>query len=325
MGGTMRQYIIRRLLQMIPVLVGISVVVFLIFAFAPGDAISGNMDPRMSAARKAEIRKQMRLDEPKIVQYYYWAKGVFTKGDFGESFYFKRPVAKVMNDYMWNSFMLSISSLFLGLLIAIPIGIVSATKQYSGFDSVFTIIALFGISMPSFFFALLLIKWFAVDLKLFPVSGMYTAGSTLTGIPKFLDLMRHMTLPLFVLTFGSVAGLMRYTRSSVLEVIRQDYIRTARSKGLREKVVIYKHALRNALIPVITILGFSLPGLFSGAIMTETIFNWPGIGPIQLLAVNGRDYYLLMGTNMLLAFLTLVGNLLADITYAMVDPRIRLK
>lgn len=321
----MRQYIIRRLLQMIPVLIGISIVVFLIFAFAPGDAISGNLDPRMSAERKAELRRQMHLDEPKIVQYFYWAKGVFTEGNFGESSYFKRPVSQVMNEYIWNTFILSSASLVLGLLIAVPIGIVSATKQYSGFDSIFTVIALFGISMPSFFFGLLLIKWFAVDIQIFPVSGMYTPGSKAVGVAKFMDLLKHMALPLFVLTFGSVASLMRYTRSSMLEVIRQDYIRTARSKGLKEKVVIYKHALRNALIPVITILGFSLPGLFSGAIMTETIFNWPGLGPIQLNAINGRDYYLLMGTNMLLAFLTLTGNLLADVAYAMVDPRIRLK
>ena len=137
--------------------------------------------------------------------------------------------------------------------------------------------------------------------------------------------MKHMALPLIVLTLGSVAGWMRYTRSSMLEVIRQDYIRTARAKGLSERVVIYKHALRNALIPVVTLLGFSIPGLFSGATLTETIFNWPGIGPVQLAAVNNRDYYLLMGTNMLLALLTLIGNMLADVAYALVDPRIRLK
>jgi peptide/nickel transport system permease protein len=154
---------------------------------------------------------------------------------------------------------------------------------------------------------------------------MYTPGSTATGIPMLLDVLYHMFLPFVVLTLSSVAGIMRYMRSSMLEVIRQDYIRTARAKGLKEKVVIYKHALKNALIPVITLLGFWLPGLFSGAIVTEQIFCWPGIGPVQLIATNGRDYPLLMGITMLLAVLTLLGNLIADVSYAIVDPRIRLK
>lgn len=321
----MRQYIVRRILQMIPVLFGISVVVFLIFAMAPGDALSGSVDVHMSAERKAELRHQLHLDEPKIVQYGYWAKNVFLHGNFGESFYFKQPVSSVMNTYIWNSFYLSVGAFILSILIAVPIGVVSATKQYSGFDSFFTVFALIGISMPSFFFGLLLIKWFAVDIQIFPVSGMRSPGLNLTGFANIKDILYHMVLPLTVLALGSLAGLMRYTRSSMLEVIRQDYVRTARAKGLKEKVVIYKHALRNALIPVITLLGFMLPGLFSGAIMTETIFNWPGIGPIELLAVNNRDYYLLMGITMLLALLTLLGNLIADIVYAVVDPRIRLK
>ncbi|MCX7694269.1 MULTISPECIES: ABC transporter permease [Caloramator] len=320
----MRQYITRRLLQMIPVLIGVSIIIFLIFQAAPGDALTGMMDPKMSYETKQKLRKQLHLDEPGIIQYKYWVQNVL-KGDFGESFYFKQPVGKVMNTYIWNSFYLSLASFILSVLIAIPIGVISATRQYSFMDYFFTVFALIGISMPSFFFGLLLIKWFAVDIKLFPVSGMMTAGSTAVGFAKFKDVMYHMTLPLIVLTLGSVAGLMRYTRSSMLEVIRQDYVRTARAKGLREKVVIYKHALRNALIPVVTIFGMWLPGLFSGAMITEAIFNWPGIGPIELLAVNNRDYPLLMGINMLLAFLTLLGNLIADVTYALVDPRIRLK
>lgn len=320
----MRQYLTRRFLQLIPVLFGISLIIFLIFAMAPGDAISGINDPNMTAQRKAELRHQLHLDEPKIVQYGYWIKGVL-KGNLGESFYFKQPVNQVMNTYIWNSFLLSLVSFLLSVLLAIPIGVVSAVKQYSGFDSFFTVLALLGISMPSFFFGLLLIKWFAVDLQIFPVSGMTTPGSHLTGIGNILDIAKHIVLPMTVLTLANVAGLMRYTRSSMLEVIRQDYIRTARAKGLKEKVVIYKHALRNGLIPVITLLGQWLPALFSGAIITESIFGWPGIGPIELIAVNNRDYYLLMGVNVFLAMLTLLGNLIADIAYAIVDPRIRLR
>lgn len=320
----MRQYITRRLLEMIPVLIGISILIFAIFQLAPGDPVSTMVDPKTSAATKAKLREQLHLNEPILVQYKYWATDIL-KGNWGESFYFKQPVKKVINSYIWNSFYLSLASFILSAVLSIPIGVLSATRQYSKFDYVFTVFALIGISMPSFFFGLLLIKWFAVDIKLFPVSGMTVPGSSDTGFALFKDIMHHMMLPLIVLTLGSLAGLMRYTRSSMLEVIRQDYIRTARAKGLREKVVIYKHALRNALIPVVTIFGMSLPGLFSGAIITEQIFNWPGIGPIELQAVNTRDYALLMGINMLLAILTLLGNLIADITYALVDPRIRLK
>ncbi|MGL4654503.1 MAG: ABC transporter permease [Sarcina sp.] len=321
----MFNYIVRRTLQMIPTMLGVSFVIFLIFAMAPGDFLSTNMDPSLSPERKDEIRAMYHLDQPKHVQYFYWMKGVVTEGTFGESFYFKKPVEDVMKDYIPNSFILGAASLILGLLIAVPIGIVSATKQYSAFDKVFTVFALIGISMPSFFFGLILIKYLGVELGMFPISGMTEPGSMATGFAHIIDVLKHMALPLIVLTLGSVGGWMRYTRSSMLEVVRQDYIRTARAKGLKEKIVVYKHALRNALIPVVTLLGMSIPGLFSGATLTETIFNWPGVGPIQLLAVHNRDYYLLMGLNLTLAFLTLFGNLIADIIYGAVDPRIRLK
>lgn len=309
---------------MIPVLIGISLVIFFIFQLAPGDPVTNMIGPNVSAERKAELRSKLHLDEPAIVQYVHWFKGIL-KGDFGESFFYRQNVGKVMNTYIWNSFTLALPAFILSTLIAIPIGIISATRQYSKFDSFFTVFALVGISMPSFFFGLLLIKWFAVDLGIFPVSGMSTPGSNFTGAAYIKDTAYHMVLPLIVLTLIQVASMMRYTRSSMLEVIRQDYIRTARSKGLREKIVIYKHALRNGMIPVITLLGFTLPSLFSGAIVTEQIFGWPGIGPISVIAVNNRDYPLLMGINVLLAFLTLLGNLIADVFYAVADPRIRLK
>ncbi|TZE82371.1 ABC transporter permease [Calorimonas adulescens] len=320
----MRQYITRRLIQMIPILIGISILLFFILQLAPGDIFSTMMNPHMTAEMKEELRHQLHLDQPVYIQYFYWVRGVL-KGDFGDSFYFKQPVTRVINTYIWNSFLLSLVSFILSVIISIPIGVISATRQYSRFDYFFTVVALIGISIPSFYFGLLLIKWFAVDLKLFPVSGMITPGANPAGVEKAADVLYHMALPCIVLTLSNVAGLMRYTRSSMLEVIRQDYIKTARAKGLREKVVIYKHALRNAMIPVITIFGMWLPGLFSGAIITESIFNWPGIGPIELLAVNNRDYPLLMGINLILALLTLLGNLIADITYALIDPRIRLK
>lgn len=325
-GIKMKQFTIRRLLQMIPILIGVSILIFIIFSMTPGDRVTDMVmrNPKMSVEKQAQLRHMYHLDKPKIVQYFYWAKDA-VRLNFGDSTKYQQPVGTVINTYIWNSFILSLASFIVAAILAIPIGVLSATKQYSAFDSIFTVVALIGISIPSFFFAMLLIKWFALDIPLFPVGGMYSTGSTATGFAKFGDMMYHMFLPFVVLTFGSIAGLMRYTRTSMLEVIRQDYVRTARAKGLKEKVVIYKHALRNGLIPVITLLGMMLPALFSGAMITETVFSWPGIGYVTLYAVNNRDYPLLMGINVLLALLTLVGNLLADIMYALVDPRIRLK
>jgi peptide/nickel transport system permease protein len=321
----MGQYLVRRMLQMIPILIGVSIVIFIIFDAAPGNYIDSQNNPNLTAEREAKLRELYGLDKPLVPRYLTWAGNAF-RGQLGDSLKYKRPVVSVIKDHIWNSFTLSASAFVLSTLIAIPIGVVSATKQYSIFDSVFTVIALIGISLPSFFFGLLLIKFFALPpLQLLPVSGMTRAGSLTTGIPRMLEVLRHMILPLTVLTFMNVGGLMRFTRTSVLEVIRQDYIRTARAKGLNERVVIYKHALRNAMIPIITILAMSLPSLFAGAIITERIFAWPGIGSIAFSALQVRDYPFLMGFNMFMALLTLLGNLIADISYAMVDPRIRLR
>ncbi|MEW8955565.1 ABC transporter permease [Clostridium sp.] len=320
----MRQYIARRLLEMIPVLIGISFLLFIIFAMAPGDAVDNIQDPSLSHERMMEMKKQYGLVGNPVERYINWAKKA-VQFDFGKSIKHRMDVSDVIGAYVWNSFYLSIASFILGTIIAVPIGVISATKQYSGFDKFFTVFALFGISVPSFFFGMVLIKVFALDLGVLPVSGMRSAGMGYTGFQDFMDVVTHMILPTTVLTLGSLAGLMRYTRTAMLEVIRQDYMRTARSKGLREKIVIYKHGLRNALIPIVTILGMSLPGLFGGAILTEQVFGWPGIGKISIEAIHARDYPLLMGFQVLLAVLTLMGNLIADISYALVDPRIRLK
>lgn len=320
----MLRYTVKRLLQMIPILLGVSLIIFLIFSLAPGDIVDSiSATTHITDERAAQLRHLYHLDKPVLLQYLYWL-GNAIKGNLGDSLQYKEPVSQVIKSYIWNSFYLAGASFIATILIALPLGIISATKQYSAFDSIFTVIALIGISLPAFFMGLLLVKWFAVDIPIFPVSGMTTSGINYTGVGKIANILYHMFLPFLVLTFESVASLMRYVRTSMLEVIRQDYIRTARAKGLKEKVVIYKHALRNGLIPVITIIGMWLPGLFSGAIITEQIFGWPGIGRITLEAATNRDYPLLMGFNMLIALLTLLGNLLADITYAAVDPRIRL-
>lgn len=317
----MRQFLLRRLLQSIPIVIGISILLFFIVHAAPGSPMSKVMDPRMTAQEKARIEAKLGLDKSLPEQYFDWITEVL-KGNLGYSNKFGDSVKSVIQNHMWNTFYLSLLSLVLSLIIGIPAGIISATKQYSKIDYGFTVFALIGISIPTFFFALILIKVFAVDFKLFPISGMITPGS-LIAFSNAKDILWHSVLPAIVLGLGSAATFMRYTRSSMLEVIRQDYIRTARAKGLREKKVIYKHVLRNALIPVITLLGFQIPLLFSGALLTETVFGWPGMGKAAYMAVNDRDYPLILGVNMFLAVLTLLGNLMADIFYGLADPRIR--
>jgi len=320
----MIQYTVKRILKMIPTMIVISVIFFAIINMTPGDFIDGKANPNMSAEKIADLKEIYGLDKPLPIRYVNWAKNAI-KGNFGDSLKYKQPVTKVLNDYVWNSFYLAAISFVLSLLIAIPIGIISATKQYSGFDKTFTLLTFVSISLPSFFVALISIKIFSLDLGILPIGGMTTAGSKATGIASFIDILKHMFLPVFSLTLIQIGSWVRYVRTSMLEVIRQDYIRTARAKGLKEKVVIYKHALRNGLIPIVTFIGMSIPGHFAGAIITETIFIWPGIGKIGYEAILNRDYTLVMGFNMFMAVLTLVGNLLSDVLYAVVDPRIKLK
>ncbi|WP_438434575.1 ABC transporter permease [Gorillibacterium sp. sgz500922] len=317
----MWQYIARRLLQTIPTIIGVSIIITLVFRMAPGDFLDSNM--KITEERKAELREQWGLNKPLPEYYWNWVKNI-AHGDLGDSMKFKAPVTTVIKTYMWNSFYLALVALILSYLIALFVGVLSATKQYSWFDSIVTVLVLAAMSLPSFFIGLLMIKWFAIDLKLLPVGGMTTTGSAFTGLKHLFDVGKHMILPALVLTMLSVGSLTRYFRTSMIEVVRQDYVRTARAKGLRERTVIFKHALRNALLPVITLLGLELPGLFSGAIILEKIFAWPGIGRINLEAIGVRDYPLLMGFTMFLAILTIIGNLLADVFYAAADPRIRL-
>ncbi|SHH95956.1 ABC transporter permease [Sporanaerobacter acetigenes] len=320
----MLKYILRRLLHMIPVILIISIVIFGIVKMAPGDPVGTNLDPKATAEQRAAERARLGLDKPLPVQYWNWLTRS-VKGDFGDSYIYKKPVSDVVPNFIWNSFLLNIVDFILAFLISIPIGIICAVKQYSKTDNFWTVFSIIGISMPSFFFGLLLIYIFSVKLNAFPINGMVTPGKNAAGWAHIKDVMHHIFLPALVLVIGSMASLVRYTRTSMLEVINQDYIRTARSKGLSEKVVIYKHAFRNALIPIMTIIGFWIPGLFSGAVILETTFVWPGIGNVMMDAISARDYNLIMALNMFFALLTLLGNLLADIGYALVDPRIKVE
>lgn len=309
---------------MIPVMLIISICIFGIIKMTPGDPVGANLNPRSTPEQKAAERARLGLDKPIYQQYLMWL-GRTAQGDFGESLTYKKPVVSVIGTFIWNTFLLNIVDFVIAFLISIPLGILCAVRKYSRFDNFWTVFSLFGISMPGFFFGLLLIYFFSVKLGVTPISGMVEAGTKNTGIMYGLEVVHHMILPGLVLIIGSLAGLLRYVRNGMLEVLSQDYIRTARSKGLNEKVVIYKHAFRNALIPVVTLIGFYIPGLFSGAVILETIFRWPGLGLVMIESISARDYNLMMTMLVFLAFLTLLGNLFQDIGYALVDPRVKVE
>jgi peptide/nickel transport system permease protein len=319
----MKNYIIRRIIQMIPVFIGILFILFFILEQAPGTPVSNMMNPKMTPEQKAELAQKLGLDIPWNERFVNWI-GEALHGNLGYSINHKKPVVDVMKDYVGPTLLLSLISLAISVIIGIPAGVISATKQYSITDNILTVVSFIGISIPSFFFGLLLLKNFAVDIQLFPLFGLKNPLLMSTNpVDKALDVAWHLVLPSIVLGLGSTASFMRYTRSSMLEVIKQDYIRTARAKGLKEKTVIYRHAFRNAVIPIITLLGFWIPSLLSGAVVTESIFALPGLGKISVEATMTRNYPLILGINAMLAVLTLMGTLVADILYAIADPRIR--
>lgn len=318
----MKKYVLRRLLQMIPILIGISIIIFYLFALMPGDYISSNR--KITPERADELRTLYGLNKPIIERYFIWLNNLL-HGNLGFSLKYLQSVGSLINVYIWNSFIISVATLIFTWSIALVVGIFSATKQHSLFDKLVTLAVFASLSVPSFFIGLLMIKFFGVDLRILPIGGMTNTGSSSTGFAYVLEVIHHMILPVAILTFLSVGSLTRYFRTGMLDVLKMDFIRTARAKGLKERAVIFRHALRNAMLPAITLLAFELPGLFSGAIITEQIFNWPGIGRIQLEALNFRDYPVLMTITMILSALTVLGNLLADILYAAADPRIRLK
>lgn len=319
----MIQYIIKRVLKMIPILLIISAIIFWIVSLTPGDFVDANANPNMTAEKVEQLKAVYGLDKPVPVRYANWLKGVI-KGDLGDSLKYRQPVTTLINQYVWNSFYLAAIAYVLSLIISIPLGIVSAVKQYSILDKTVTFFTFLTMSLPTFFVALILIKIFSLNMGILPIGGMTTAGSAATGFANIKDILVHAIMPVITLLIIQVGSTTKYVRTAMLEVIRQDYIRTARAKGLKEKVVIYKHALRNGLIPIVTLIGLSIPGLFSGALITETVFVWPGIGKMGYDAIISRDYVLTIGFAVFMAVLTLFGNLLSDVLYAVVDPRIKL-
>lgn len=322
----MNKYFIKRILMMIPVFIGISIVIFTLINIAPGDPYGNIVEGQLSisAADKEAALKAMGHYDPVYIKYGKWM-GKLLQGDMGTSIRYNEPVSDIIGRRISNTFFLSIVTLICTTLIAVPLGVASSVRPYSIKDRVLTILAFIGISIPGFFIALVVVKIFAVDLRLLPISGIATLGQELSGLDKVIDVAKHMILPVLSMTIVEVASLMRYTRSSMLDVFSQNYIRTARAKGLSEKIVIYKHAFRNALIPIVTLLSLSLGYIFAGTILIETIFVWPGMGTLFYQAIANRDYPLVMGCAMILSLCILLANLLSDIVYCIVDPRIRLK
>jgi len=322
----MLTYLAKRLLMMIPLLIGITLISFVVIHLAPGEPtdMQTDLNPKSSVEMRDRLRERYNLDKPLHVQYGLWLKQVATL-DFGESFaQDNRPVLVKVRERMPITILINVLSILVILAVSVPIGILSAVRRNSMFDRGTTIFVFLGFAMPSFWLALLMMDYFGVRLGLLPVAGLKSIGyDYLSPAGQVWDMTRHLILPIFISAFGGLAGFSRYMRSNMLEVIRQDYILTARAKGLSERVVIYKHALRNALLPVITILGLSVPGLIGGSVIFETIFAIPGMGKLFYDGVMMRDYPLIMGILVIGAVLTLVGNLLADISYAIADPRIR--
>lgn len=321
----MVNYIIKRLLGVIPILLGITVISFLMMHLAPGKPtdLATDLNPKVSFEVRERLTKLYGLDKPFHTQYINWLSRV-SRLDFGRSFVDDRPVAKKIAERLPITITINILSLILILSVAIPLGIAAAVKQDSAFDRFTTVFVFIGFSMPTFWLALILMSFFGITLQWLPVAGIASLdfeNFSLAG--KIADFVRHLILPVFISGFVGLAGISRYMRTGMLEVLHQDYIRTARAKGLSERAVIYKHALKNALLPITTILGLSIPGLIGGSVIFESIFAIPGMGKLFYDSVMARDYPVIMGILVIGAVLTLAGNLLADIVYSYVDPRIR--
>jgi peptide/nickel transport system permease protein len=323
----MSLYILKRLLLMVPLIFGITLITFIVIHLAPGGPVE--VETQMSLKASAEARENLKrlygLDKPLHVQYLKWLAR-FVKLDFGTSFVDGKKVVDKITERIPVTLKINILSLFLIVFIAIPVGVLSAVKQYSLFDKLTTVFVFIGFSTPTFWLALIMMIIFGVTLGWLPISGLHSIDVTgMSFFERVIDHAKHLILPVSLSAFGGIAGFSRYSRSSMLEVIRQDYIRTARAKGLKESEVIVTHALRNALMPIVTILGLAVPGLIGGSVIFESIFAIPGMGQLFWMSTMSRDYPTIMGILVIGAVLTLIGNLIADISYALVDPRIRVR
>lgn len=322
-------FVLRRLLNLVPVFFGSTILVFVILQAAPGDFLDARrLDPRTKPETIERLERKFGLDQPVLVQYGYWVRNLVS-GDLGTSFTFDRPVSEIIARPVQNSMILVIGNIILLYLLAIPIGVYGAVRQYSAGDKAISLASYFFLGFPTFFLSLivvyLLLQYkFATGNFLLPVGGMTSDNfDGLSPWGQFWDIAWHAAAPLFAATLGDIAGFTRFMRGQMLEFLSQDYIRTARSKGLSERTVVYKHALRNAVTPFIAGIGGTLPALIGGAGFVEFVFNWPGIFPVILQAVTSQDLYLYVGFLAITLLLLIIGNIVSDVLLAVVDPRIR--
>ena len=322
----MTRYIIRRILQAIPILLILSALLFFMVRAAPGGPLAAaERNPNVTQEQIALLKKKLGLDQPLLVQYLRWMGGIF-QGDLGQSIKFNRPVSEMIAERIPNTLLLVGVAFLITLLVALPVGILSARRPYSIFDYIATTLTFIGQSLPVYWLGLALILVFYVALNnpvtgapLFPSGGMYSVGKE-GNLP---NLIWHLVLPVTALSAEWTAWYSRFLRSSMLDVMHEDYVRTARAKGLTERVVYYKHALRNAILPLVTLIALDLPSLFAGALFVETIFSWPGMGRLFWDAARGRDYPVLMGVVMINSVLIIAANIAADLLYGMLDPRVK--
>lgn len=326
----MTQYIVRRLLGAIPLVLGIATIIFFLVNLAPGDPTLLLLSPGVTGDVIQQMRENFGLDQPVHIRYVKWMGAMLT-GDFGYSFSHSRPVLDVLMDFLPNTLILSAAALLVAFLFGIVLGTIQAVRQYSALDSGLSVVLLFFYSMPSFWLALMLILTMSLYARnvwelpiYFPASGMTSTDYDFLSLAgKLVDRVKHLVLPTLSLALVLMAGIARYMRGSMLEVVRQDFVRTAHAKGLPERTVVFKHALRNALLPIITLVGLYIPFLFSGTVFIETIFAWPGMGRMIVDAIFQRDYPVVMAGAFFFATMVVVANLIADLLYAVVDPRIR--
>lgn len=316
-------YFFKRVLAAVPLLLGMTLIAFVIMQLAPGDPASMFIDPSMSLADVAQVKENLGLNQPVLLQYWHWLKNMLT-GNFGYSYTTGKPVLLAIAERLPATLLLSFSSLICILLITFPLGLISGYKKDSTFDNVVTVLTFIGLSVPTFWLGLVFILFFSLKLDLFPTSGFLSPY--LTDAPlwrQMLDVLHHLALPLATMVLGDLAGLTRYHRFGIISILHQEYIKAARARGVSEKVILFKHAFKNAALPIVTILGLSLPSMIGGAFVIEYIFGWPGMGQLGVQAVFARDYPILMGTLFFSSALIILGNLLADISYSLIDPRIR--
>jgi peptide/nickel transport system permease protein len=314
-------YLARRAIFLVPLLLGLSILMFLLIHAAPGDPVLAMMGERAASnpTYVEQTRKNLGLDKPLPVQYLYWLRRIVLHGDLGTAYTFNnKPVMTLIGERFWSTVQLQGIALFLGLAIAVPVGIVSATRQYSAVDNTVTVGSFLGLALPNFWLALLLQIWIGVELGWLPVISTGQANA------DYPERLKYFIMPVLVLALPNIAYFARFMRSSMLEVITQDYVTVARAKGLDKRVVLYRHALRNALIPMVTVVGLQLPRILSGAVIIEQIFAWPGLGDLAFKAIGQRDYPVILAITLLAGAAVMVVNLLTDLVYVLVDPRVSL-